>query len=147
MNELSPTIPTCRFVACDISKRSVMVAAVDNTQQIVLQPRKISVEKFPSWAPQHLKFSDTVVLEATGDAWYYYDLLQPLVSKVVVANPNKVKLIAQTKVKTDARDSLALAQLLAANLVPTVWVPPIEVRELRALITIDQDTCKNLSEG
>lgn len=38
------------------------------------------------------------------------------------------------RVKTDARDALALAKLLAADLVPTVWVPPLEVRELRALV-------------
>lgn len=36
--------------------------------------------------------------------------------------------------KTDARDTLHLARLLAAGLIPAVWVPPQEVREVRALI-------------
>jgi transposase len=46
---------------------------------------------------------------------------------------HQVRLIAQSRVKTDARDALALAKLLAAELVPTVWVPSLEVRELRLL--------------
>ena len=124
-----------RFVAFDISKLSLVVAAVDAKQQVVLQPKKISVEKFTSWASQNLKATDQVVLEVTGNAWQYYDQLVPLVHSVVVANPSKVKLIAQTKVKTDATDALALAHLLAADLVPAVWVPPPDVRELRALVS------------
>jgi transposase len=54
---------------------------------------------------------------------------------VVVAHPYRVKLIAAAAVKTDKKDTLALAKLLAANLIPEVWVPPTEVRELRALIS------------
>jgi transposase len=38
-------------------------------------------------------------------------------------------------VKTDVRDALILARLLAANLVPDVWVPPTHVREMRQLLS------------
>jgi transposase len=76
-----------------------------------------------------------VVLEATSSAWLLYDQLQPLVAEVVVAHPQAVKLIAAARVKTDSRDTIKLASLLAANLIPAVWVPPQEVRELRALVT------------
>jgi transposase len=34
-------------------------------------------------------------------------------------------LIAAAAVKTDKRDALALAKLLAAHLIPPVWVPPL----------------------
>lgn len=47
----------------------------------------------------------------------------------------KVKQIAKARVKTDVRDTLILARLLAANLVPVVWVPPAHVRELRQLLS------------
>ncbi len=46
-----------------------------------------------------------------------------------------MKLISAARVKTDARDTIKLARLLAANLIPAVWVPPLPVRELRALVT------------
>jgi len=57
------------------------------------------------------------------------------VERVVVANPAKVKQIAQARVKTDIRDTFILARLLAANLVPDVWVPPAHVREMRQLLS------------
>lgn len=76
-----------------------------------------------------------MVLEATSNAWLLYDQLQPLVAEVVVAHPQAVKLIAAARVKTDKRDTMKLASLLAANLIPAVWVPPPAVRELRALVT------------
>jgi transposase len=51
-----------------------------------------------------------------------------------VANPRLVKVIASSRVKTDKVDTLALAKLLAANLIPEVWVPPLVVREARGLL-------------
>src|SRR5258708_28329960 len=111
------------------------VGAVDAQQHVVLAPRRFSFEAFAEWAPPHLTHADAVVLEATSNAWLLYDQLQPLVAEVVVAHPQAVKLIAAARVKTDSRDTIKLASLLAANLIPAVWVPPQEVRELRALVT------------
>jgi transposase len=50
-------------------------------------------------------------------------LLAPLVAEVKVANPIRIKQIAEARTKTDKRDALILARLLAVNLIPEVWVP------------------------
>jgi transposase len=131
---MSSANDTLRFVALDLHKRYVMVGAVNARQEVVLRPQRVELVAFEGWARKHLRPTDEVVLEATSNAWYIYDLLQPLVVRVVVANPYAVKLIAASLVKTDRRDTLVLARLLAANLIPEVWVPPAHVRELRALI-------------
>lgn len=123
-----------RFVAFDVHKSYVLVAALDATLQVVLSPRRVRLDDLPEWARQALRPTDRVVLEATSNAWTLYDLLAPLVSEVQVAHPLLVKLISTARVKTDTRDTLHLARLLAANLIPTVWVPPPAVRELRALV-------------
>lgn len=123
-----------RFVALDVHKSYVMVGAVTAEQDIVLTPRRVALTSLESWCQKHLHPSDEVVLEATTNAWQIHDLLEPLVSRVVVAHPYHVKLIASSFVKTDKRDTLALARLLAANLVPAIWVPPIHIRELRNLV-------------
>ncbi len=122
-----------RYVALDVHQAYVMIGALDADHAVVLQPRRVPLVQFAAWATRHLGPTDHVVLEATSNAWTIYDRVQPLVARVVVANPLKLKLIAASTVKTDRRDTLALARLLAANLVPEVWVPP-HVRELRALI-------------
>jgi transposase len=124
-----------RFVALDVHRQYLMVGAVDSQQQVVLSPRRLGFAAFAEWAQVHLTHADAVVFEATSNAWLLYDQLQPLVSEVVVAHPQAVKLIAAARVKTDSRDTIKLASLLAANLIPAVWVPPQEVRELRALVT------------
>jgi transposase len=126
--------PVERFVALDVHKHYVMVAAIDAAQQMVLTPRKLSLERFAQWAPEHLRPTDQVVLEATTNAWTLYDQLAPLVQEVKIAHPLLVKLISSARVKTDTRDTLHLARLLAAGLIPTVWVPPAPVRELRLLV-------------
>ena len=123
-----------RFVGIDLHKHFVVIAAVDALQQIVLKPQRIPLDNLPAWAKTHLNSDDAVVLEATTNAWTVYDLLAPLVARCVVANPLQVKWISAAAVKTDKQDALRLARLLAANLVPEVWVPPQHVRELRALI-------------
>jgi transposase len=131
-----------RFVALDIHKAYVVIGAVDATHAVVLPPRRITLAQFSDWAGRHLLPTDQVVLETTINAWAFYDQLVPLVSRVVVANPSQIKLIAASMVKTDKRDTLVLARLLAANLIPAVWVPPPEVRELRALVTHRQRLLK-----
>ena len=123
-----------RFVAFDVHTSYVLVAALDATLQVVLSPRRVRLDDLPEWARQGLRPTDRVVLEATSNAWTLYDLLAPLVSEVQVAHPLLVKLISTARVKTDTRDTLHLARLLAANLIPMVWVPPPPVRELRALV-------------
>lgn len=130
----TPSSPT-RFVALDIHRKYLVVGAVEASQQVVLTPRRFGFEAFSDWAKTHLTLSDAVILEATSNAWLFYDQLEPLVASVTVAHPLAVKLIASARVKTDSRDTIKLARLLAANLVPAVWVPPVHVRELRALVS------------
>ncbi len=130
-----PADAATRFVALDVARDSVMVAAVDARQQVVLKPRRVAVDELERWSREHLTGTDAVVLEATANAWHLHDLLRPLVASVTVCHPLLVKLIAAARVKTDRRDALNLARLLAAGLIPAVWVPPVEVRELRALVS------------
>jgi transposase len=123
-----------RFVAHDVHNNYVVVGAVNAQQEVVLHPRRVSLTNFGDWAQKHLQPNDEVVLEATTNAWYIHGLLEPLVSTAVVAHPAGVKLIAASVVKTNKRDTLVLARLLAAQMIPEVWVPPRHVRELRSLV-------------
>ena len=125
----------CRYIALDIHKYYSVVAGVDREGKEVLAACRVEHLDLENWLPKHLVQTDRVVIESTTNAWHVYDLLEPLVAEVLVANPIKVKQIACARVKTDIKDTFILARLLAANLVPTVWVPPQHVRELRQLIS------------
>lgn len=128
-------VPSTRFIGLDVHKRSVMIGAVDTQQQIVLRPFRLSWDEFELWKQQKLSPTDAVVLESTTNAWHLYDQLVPHVASVAVANPLLIKWISSANVKTDGHDTLKLARLLAAGMIPTVWVPPEAVRQLRALVS------------
>ena len=122
-----------RYIALDIHKHYSIVAGVNFDGKV--EPVRVEHENLEAWLGKHIQPSDYVVIESTTNAWYIYDLLEPLAEKVLVANPIKVKQIAQARVKTDIRDTLILARLLAANMIPAIWVPPEGVRELRYLLS------------
>lgn len=124
-----------RYLALDIHKHYSVVAGVNFDGQVVLEPVRVEHADLEDWLEKHIQPTDYVVLESTTNAWYVYDLLEPLAEKVLVANPIKVKQIAQARVKTDIRDTLILARLLAANMIPDIWVPPMHVRNLRYLLS------------
>jgi transposase len=124
-----------RYLALDIHKHYSVVAGVNFEGQVVLEPMRIEHVDLEDWLKKHIQPTDYVVIESTTNAWHIYDLLEPLAEKVLVANPIKMKQIAQARVKTDIRDTLILARLLAANMIPEVWVPPVHVRNLRYLLS------------
>jgi len=64
-----------------------------------------------------------------------YELLEDTGLEVKLAHPKKTRSIAEKKIKTDARDSEVLAKLLMEWL-PTAYVPPKEIRELRDLVML-----------
>ena len=61
-------------------------------------------------------------------------MLEGLGHKVVLAHPLKTKMIAEAKIKTDKIDAKTLAELLRGDFLPTSYVPPKEIRELRHLV-------------
>jgi transposase len=124
-----------RYIGLDVHKHYITVGGMNGQQEIVLRPRNVQMERFKTWAEQNLRATDKVVVEATTNTWDIYDTVSPLVKKVIVAHPAEVKQIANSRVKTDKQDVVRLLRLLIADIVPEVWVPPLEVRELRSLIS------------
>jgi transposase len=124
-----------RYMALDIHREYLLVGAWNQEKDWVLTPRRVRTEKFPEWAKKNIRAGDIVVLETTTNVWATYDLVVPLASRVLVANAAEVEEIAKARVKTDKEDIKKLLKLLIGGIVPEVWVPPMEVRELRAFIS------------
>jgi transposase len=76
---------------------------------------------------------DRVVLESTGNALAIANILRGRVAEVVLANPMQVRAISHAKVKNDRVDARTLAELLAADLLPQVWIADDSTRALRRL--------------
>ena len=124
-----------RYIACDIHREYILVGGQNEDQEWVLTPRRVSLEKFREWAAKNLRQGDIVILETTTNVWETYDVIAPLVSRVLVANAASVGEIVGARVKTDKEDIKRLLKLLIGGIVPEVWVPPAPVRELRAFVS------------
>ena len=80
-----------------------------------------------------------VVIEICSLAGWVSDLLQELGVEVQVANTSDdAWRWRKVKQKDDRRDALKAARLSAVNQLRTVYIPPLEVRQWRALITYRQ---------
>jgi transposase len=123
-----------RFIGLDIHKKYFVAIGVDAKLKQLLGPHESPMRYLEKWAKKNLTPEDAVVLEMTTNTYIVHDTLKPLVASVTVVHPPHVALIVRAQVKTDKKAALTLAQLHAAGLLPGVWIPPVEVRELRALI-------------
>lgn len=62
------------------------------------------------------------VLEASSYSYLVFDLIEDLVSEIQIANPSKVRAIADAAIKTDKIDALTLARLLSADYIPQTYI-------------------------
>src|SRR5215210_5644141 len=93
-------------------------------------------------SPEQLEFfarslapTDRVVMEATGNALAIARILEPHVAEVVLAHAKDVRAISHARVKTDKIDARVLADLLAADLIPKVWIGDERCQMLRRLVS------------
>ena len=123
-----------RYIGMDVHREFAQVAVVEDG--LVRDEGRIAVtpEALREWAVE-LRIDDQVALEATGNSDAIANLLTPIVGRVVVSNPSKTRAIAEAKVKTDKVDARILAQLLAADFLPPVWLPDDRTRALRRQVT------------
>jgi transposase len=64
----------------------------------------------------------------------FYENLEKLGCNVVLSNPLQTKAIASARVKNDKVDSRILADLLRTNLLPTAYIQPRKIRDLKELV-------------
>jgi len=123
-----------RYIGMDVHREFAQLAVVEDG--LVRDEGRIAVtpEALRRWAVD-LRSDDEVALEATGNSDAIANLLTPIVGRVVVSNPSKTRAIAEAKVKTDKVDARILAQLLAADFLPPVWLPDDRTRALRRQVT------------
>lgn len=135
MKGIEDTSQIKRYIALDIHKEYVLAGGQNARQEWVMPPRQIKMAKFREWASANLQAGDAVVIETTTNVWDIYDIVAPLSTRTVVAHAGAVRQIAEARVKTDKEDVKRLIRLLIADIVPEVWIPPTEVRELRGMIS------------
>jgi transposase len=73
-------------------------------------------------------------MEATLFSARIYDTLKPYTKQLSMGHPAKMKAITAGKNKSDRIDARTIADLLRCNLLPTCYVLPPQLRDLRRLL-------------
>ena len=139
-----------RYVGLDVHKQFIEACFIDEQGKQLHRCRvAVTRESIQTFVAKCLQPSDHVVMETTTNTWEVADLILPQVAKVAIANPLKVKAIAESKIKTDKVDAGVLAQLLRCDFLPEVWIPDKTTRLLREMcahragLAADQTRIKN----
>lgn len=122
-------------IGVDFHKRFSRVVTLDDAGSVVDRQtlrhsdREGMVEYFRSKAG-----SATVTAEAVRGWYWFHELLADLGVEMKLAHPRKVRLIAESIIKTDTVDAGTLAQLERTKFLPEAYIPSREVRDSRELL-------------
>lgn len=125
-----------RYCGIDVATKSSYVYVTDEAG-IKLMSGEVATEKeaLVKRLKTYVKEGLKVAVEAGNQTAWIYKTLVEMGAEVVVVNPGKVKLIAESRKKTDKIDAKILCELLRLNALPCpVHMPGKEARELRGLL-------------
>lgn len=123
-----------KYVGIDLHKKTISVCVV-NKERKVLQRKKflcVDVAGIKAWFDQLGKFQ--FVVEATATYEWLVQLLESLADAWVLANPGKMRVIAESTKKTDKLNAQTLAEFLALGMIPKAYRPNARQREHRKLV-------------
>src|SRR6202051_2789212 len=122
------------IIGCDFHPGFQQVAIFDNrTGEIQgerLQHRGEAEQFYRSLAGQEV----LVGMEACGHYPWFERLLAELGMELWMGDAARVRASEVRKQKTDRRDAAHLLELLRENRFPRIWVPSLEVRDVRQLL-------------
>lgn len=121
------------YIGVDLHKKTCYVTVINAEGKIRIQ-REIStdenqVSKFFKRYP-----NIPVAVESTMNWIPFYENLETLGCKVSLSNPLQTKAIASARIKNDKVDSRILADLLRTNLLPTAYIQPRHIRDLKEIV-------------
>lgn len=124
------------YVGVDYHQKYSHLTVIDERGQVLgegrVENRREAVAQFLARADG--QGNSAAVLEATRNWTVMHDWLEGLVDEVHLAHPQKVKAIAEAKIKTDKVDARVLAHLLRTDLLPEAYVASPRAREVRSVL-------------
>jgi transposase len=126
-----------KYVGVDLHKKTISLCVMvkaDNGRQVVCRKR------FACTQPELIRkfFAELgrfqVVVEATSSYEWFLLLVEEFADRCVLAHPKKLRVIAESKNKSDKVDAQVLAEFLLLDMLPEAWRPTPRVREHRVLV-------------
>ena len=135
-----------KSIGVDLHKCSLTAVVLDEEGRLTEEkqiPTKCRVQIQEFFASYGLQCQGAV--ESVGFYQWFWDLVRPLVARILLADPVGVRAFVGRQAKTDLKDSHLLATLLRDNRLPTAYVPPEPIRQLRELVRLRHSLGRSLA--
>jgi transposase len=121
-------------IGVDLHKQIITVCVISDESEIVARKTLYcnKPDDIVAFLKQFQPFQ--LVVEATASYYWFVGLVEKIAEKIVLANPNKLRIIAESTRKTDRLDAQILAEFLAMDMIPQAYLPTPRQREHRALV-------------
>lgn len=121
------------MIGCDAHKHYSVFVVLDKEGQLHAQKR---VEHKPGSIKEFLKGypqGTPVAIESVGNWYWIVDEIEVAGCVPLLTHPAKAKVMMGNVNKTDKLDAQGLATLLRLGSLPSVWIPPGDIRDRREL--------------
>lgn len=125
------------YVGVDLHKHSISLCVVElaGRERKIIERQRFRCDQEEQMADYFENIGKyQLVVEATASYEWFVQLVEPTADRVVLAHPGHLRVIAQSKRKTDKLDAQTLAEFLALDQIPEAWRPTPRVREHRVLV-------------
>jgi transposase len=121
------------FVSCDAHKHYSQIEIQDSFAHVLRRLRIDHSRGVLSSFFSELPEGTPVALESVGNWYWIADEIEAAGCQPLLTNPGKAKLLMGHVNKTDKLDASGLTTLLRLGRLPSVWLPPAELRDQREL--------------
>lgn len=137
------------YCGIDLHRKMSQICMIEEDGKLLEQTKiNSNREEFIAYFKNKSKMH--CALEPVENWGWAADALEEMGHQVHLAHPYKVRLIAETRVKTDKVDARILADLLRTNYLPESYVAPLELRDQRTFyrhrIRVARDRARLKSE-
>lgn len=133
MQKVKVSNKQCKYIGVDLHKKTCYITVM-NKKGIIKKQTEITntPETVNGFFAEYA--GDRVAVESTLNWIPFYEKLEKLGCDVVLSNPLQTKAVASARIKNDKVDSQVLADLLRTNFLPTAYIQPRDVRDLKELV-------------
>ncbi len=118
----------------DTHKYFIQGVAIDEkgrkVRELKFKNRREEIERFVRSFGSEIK----VAIEGTFGWQHVYETLESIKVEITLVNVRRTKVIAESKIKTDKLDALAIAQCLRTGFIAESYVPKPEIRRIREIV-------------
>lgn len=128
-----------KFIGADLHKQTItlaVISVVEGRRQLV-ETRRFDCQNIGGILDFFNHQGDfQVVVEATANYEWFLLLVEEQAKRCVLAHPKRLRVIAESKHKTDRVDAKILAEFLALDMIPEAWRPTPRVQQHRVLVRL-----------